>query len=130
MTLSWDIDPAGTQAVLRKTAADIDEQNKMAANLGTALDNAGTLVGRGLVAKALSDYAEMSLIPHLKSIAAHSDRIIEGTGQALVAYVRADALMAQQSQASAMAVDAVTSDDGPVTDVGPTVWLERYPERD
>ena len=112
MTSGWDIDTAGTQGVLRKTAANVDDQNEFAKRLGTAVDDAGAVLGRGLVGKALADYVDASLLPNLTSIAERSGRIVEGAHEALVAYVRADSVMAQQSQASALAAGAVDDDGG------------------
>jgi hypothetical protein len=106
VTLNWDIDPAGTHAVLAIAAADTDGQNQAAIRLGTAVDAVGAVLGGGLVGKALSDYVEASLLPHLTSIAGRSTRIIEGAAGALTAYVRADADMAQQAQSSASALPA------------------------
>ena len=104
MTISWDIDPAGARAVLATAAADTYGQNQAATRLGASLDGAGALVGGGLVGKALGDYAGISVLPHLTAIAGRSNRIIDGAAGALVAYVQADADMAQQAQASASAL--------------------------
>ncbi|MFE4194845.1 DUF6507 family protein [Paenarthrobacter sp. NPDC056912] len=112
MTISWDIDPAGTQAVLRTAAADIEQQNQAATRLGTAVDEAGAVVGGGLVGRALSDYVEISLLPHLTAIAGRSDRIIDGATGALVAYMRADSVMAQQATASALTAGGLEPDGG------------------
>ncbi|MFF2844502.1 DUF6507 family protein [Paenarthrobacter sp. NPDC057981] len=127
MEINWDIDPAGTRAVLVAASAGIDEQNRAATRMGSVIDDVAALVGRGLVGKALGDYVEMSLLPHLTAISGRSNRIIEGTADALVAYVQADFLMAQQAQASVAALAAEVSGldgGGPLSRDG-----HRSPER-
>ena len=108
-------------------AADTDGQNQAATRLGSTLYQAGAVVGGGLVGKALGDYVEISVIPHLTAIARRSNRIIEGATGALVAYTNADAHMAQHSQASASALPASgTGFDGG----GSVSWTgHRSPER-
>lgn len=133
VTISWDIDPAGTRAVLVTATADADAQNQAATRLGASLDGAGTVVGGGLVGKALHEYAEISVLPHLTAIAGRSNRIIEGAAVALTAYVRADADMARQAQASASTLAADGSGLGRVSRLdggGSLSWGgRRSPER-
>ena len=104
-----------------------------AARLGASLDDAGTVVGGGLVGKALHEYAEISALPHLTAIAGRSNRIIEGATVALTAYVRADADMARQAQASASTLAADGSGLGRVSGLdggGSLSWGgRRSPER-
>ncbi len=127
VTSNWNIDLAGTRTVLVTAAADTDGQNQAATRLGSALHQAGAVVGGGLVGKALGDYVEISVVPHLTAIARRSNRIIEGAAGALVAYMSADADMAQHAQVSASVLPA--SGFGP--DGGGSVsWFgRRSPER-
>lgn len=112
MTLNWNIDTAGTHAVLKTASANIDAQNSAAQALGTAVSGLGAVLGNGIVAKALNDYVEQSLAPDLVSIAGKSARIVQGTNDALIAYVQADFQMARDAQASALASAAPASDAG------------------
>jgi hypothetical protein len=67
VTLNWNIDTAGTHAVLKTASANIDAQNSAAQALGTAVSGLGAVLGNGIVAKALNDYVEQSLAPDLAS---------------------------------------------------------------
>lgn len=112
VTLSWSIDTAGTHAVLRTASANIDAQNTAARTLGTSLSGLGAVLGNSIVAKALNDYVEQSLAPDLASIAGKSAGIVQGTNDALIAYVQADFHMARDAQASALASGAPVFDAG------------------
>jgi len=112
MTLNWNIDTAGTHAVLTTAASNIDAQNEAAKGMGTAISDVGAVLGNGLVAQALSDFVEQSLALKVKFIAGRSAAVVQGTNDALVAYARADDLMAQQAQASAIAAGNSASDGG------------------
>jgi hypothetical protein len=123
MSLSWNIDTAGTLAVLKTSAANIDAQNAAAREIGAAVSGVGAVVGTGIVAKALNDYVEQSLAPGLTSVAARSARIVQGTNDALIAYVQGDSQMASDAQASALASeslapDAIAPDTGRSTQQG------------
>ena len=113
MTLNWNIDTAGTHAVLTTAASNIDAQNDAANGLGSALADVGATLGTGLVAQALSEYVEQSLALKLKFISGRSAAIVQGTNDALVAYVQADGIMAQQAQASAISAGNHAYDAGP-----------------
>lgn len=112
MTLNWNIDTAGTHAVLTTAASNIDAQNEAAKAVGTAISDVGAVLGTGLVAQALNEFVEHSLALKVKFIAGRSAAIVQGTNDALMAYVQADGVMAQQAQASAIAAGNIAADGG------------------
>ena len=64
--------------------------------MGTAISDVGAVLGTGLVAQALNEFVEHSLGLKVKFIAGRSAAIVQGTNDALMAYVQADGVMAQQ----------------------------------
>ncbi|WP_043806250.1 DUF6507 family protein [Paenarthrobacter aurescens] len=84
MTLNWNIDTAGTHAVLTTAASNIDAQNEAAKGMGTAISDAGAALGTGLVAQALNEFVEQSLALKVKFIAGRSAAIVQGTNDALM----------------------------------------------
>ncbi len=113
MTLNWNIDTEGTHAVLTTAASNIDAQNEAAKAVGTAISDVGAVLGTGLVAQALNEFVEHSLALKVKFIAGRSAAIVQGTNDALMAYVQADSVMAQQAQASAIAAGNSASGNSP-----------------
>ncbi len=89
--------------MLTTAASNIDAQNEAAKAVGTTISDVGAVLGTGLVAQALNEFVEHSLALKVKFIAGRSAAIVQGTNDALMAYVQADAVMAQQAQASAIA---------------------------
>lgn len=98
--------------MLTTAASNIDAQNEAAKGMGTAISDAGATLGTGLVAQALNEFVEHSLALKVKFIAGRSAAIVQGTNDALMAYVQADGVMAQQAQASAIAAGNSASDGG------------------
>ncbi|MET7861655.1 DUF6507 family protein [Streptomyces sp. NPDC005318] len=115
----WDLKPQGIQGVLRttgETAGKIETYAKAyGEHLTSAATSAGTITaeggggeggekaGGGLVALALSQYAEHAT-SDLKFIAARAGKSLTGAVDATTAYLNGDLEMAAESQRKALGV--------------------------
>ncbi|WP_406406722.1 DUF6507 family protein [Streptomyces sp. NBC_01643] len=114
----WDLKPQGIQGVLKttgETAGKIESYAKSyGKHLTSAATSAGTITaedggeggekaGGGLVALALSQYAEHATTD-LKFIAARAGKSLTGAVDATTAYVNGDLEMAAESQRKALGI--------------------------
>ncbi|MFE7793448.1 DUF6507 family protein [Streptomyces sp. NPDC057460] len=114
----WDLKPQGIQGVLKttgETAGKIESYAKSyGKHLTSAATSAGTITaedggeggekaGGGLVALALSQYAEHATTD-LKYIAARAGKSLTGAVDATTAYLNGDLEMAAESQRKALGI--------------------------
>ncbi|WP_406322167.1 DUF6507 family protein [Streptomyces sp. NBC_01637] len=114
----WDLKPQGIQGVLKttgETAGKIESYAKSyGKHLTSAATSAGTITaedggeggekaGGGLVALALSQYAEHATTD-LKFIAARAGKSLTGAVDATTAYLDGDLEMAAESQRKALGI--------------------------
>lgn len=114
----WDLKPQGIQGVLKttgETAGKIESYAKAyGKHLTSAATSAGTITaedggeggekaGGGLVALALSQYAEHATTD-LKFIAARAGKSLTGAVDATTAYLNGDLEMAAESQRKALGI--------------------------
>ncbi|MET9472883.1 MULTISPECIES: DUF6507 family protein [unclassified Streptomyces] len=114
----WDLKPQGIQGVLKttgETAGKIESYAKSyGKHLTSAATSAGTITaedggeggekaGGGLVALALSQYAEHATTD-LKFIAARAGKSLTGAVDATTAYLNGDLEMAAESQRKALGI--------------------------
>ncbi|MFC8264095.1 DUF6507 family protein, partial [Streptomyces sp. NPDC057291] len=114
----WDLKPQGIQGVLKttgETAGKIESYAKSyGKHLTSAATSAGTITaedggesgekaGGGLVALALSQYAEHAMTD-LKFIAARAGKSLTGAVDATTAYLNGDLEMAAESQRKALGI--------------------------
>jgi uncharacterized protein DUF6507 len=99
---TWDIDPAGVQAVLTRTtdaAAGFDSALK---SLSSSVEGAAAQSASGPVASALSGFAG-AMSADVQAVFQRSQAAVTGCVNAVNAYVAGDLEMAAHAQASASA---------------------------
>ncbi|WP_392752363.1 DUF6507 family protein [Streptomyces sp. LN590] len=114
----WDLKPQGIQGVLKTTGETAGKLESYAKSYGkhltSAATSAGTITaedggeggekaGGGLVALALSQYAEHATTD-LKFIAARAGKSLTGAVDATTAYLNGDLEMAAESQRKALGI--------------------------
>lgn len=97
---SWDVSPSGVQAVLVQTSAVAQEFHVELRQAGDALQASAAGSSSGIVAQALSGFAEQ-LGADLQAVAARTSSALSGCAQATQAYVDGDLEMAANAARAA-----------------------------
>ena len=97
---SWDVSPSGVQAVLVQTSAVAQEFDAELRQAGDALASSATGSSSGIVAQALSGFAEQ-LGTDMQAVAARTSSALTGCARATQAYVDGDLEMAANAARAA-----------------------------
>jgi Family of unknown function (DUF6507) len=99
---SWDIQPAGVQAVLSSTESTAGEFEPQLTSLNTGLEGSATESSSPIVAESLAGFAA-SAQGNIEFVLTRTGAAMTGAAGATNAYVEGDLAMAANAQAAATA---------------------------
>jgi Family of unknown function (DUF6507) len=105
---SWDIQPAGVNAVLARTEATAGEFEPQLTSLDTGLQGSATESSSPIVAEALSGFAT-SAQGDIQFVMTRTGAAMTGAANATTAYLDGDLAMAANAQAAAGAAPDPTA---------------------
>ncbi len=105
---SWDIQPAGVNAVLARTETTAQEFEPQLTSLNTGLEGSATESSSPIVADALSGFAG-SAQGNIQFVLTRTGAAMTGAANATTAYLDGDLAMAANAQAAASAAPDPTA---------------------